>query len=313
MDSFTDVPTFVAVVEAGGFSIAARRLNLSRSAVGKAVARLEDRLGVRLFHRTTRSLGLTDDGQAFYERCQRALAELRAGRALLDSGRKTATGKLRVSMPVLFGRFCVVPVLIRLAAAHPDLGLELNFNDRHVDLVEDGFDLAIRNGPLRDEGGLMSRRIARQRTMIFASPGYIERHGAPESLDDLRLHTAVTYARAGRLHTWRFPQERGRPLEVTPPTRLRFDDLESIADAAAAGFGLGWMPDWLVCARVRSGNLVQVLVDAPALVTDIYVVWPEAPYLPTRVRAAIDALAEGVSDHTVDEREIAGPFANVRR
>ncbi len=208
VDTFKDVPAFVAAVEANSFSGAARRLNVSRSAVGKAIARLEARLGVRLFHRTTRSQGLTDDGQAFYERCERALAELRAGQALLESGHKAASGRLRVTMPVLFGRLCVAPVLMRLAGAHPKLELDLSFGDRTVDLIEDGFDFAVRNGPLGPGSGLMSRRIARQRTMVHASPGYLEQHGRPDALADLTRHQAITYARAGRIQTWLFPPRR---------------------------------------------------------------------------------------------------------
>lgn len=293
-DNFTDIPTFVAVVEMGGFSAAARRLNLSRSAVGKAVARLEARLGVRLFHRTTRSQSLTEDGQAFHEHCQHALKALRAGTAMLDSGRKTAAGKLRVSMPVLFGRLCVAPLLTQLAALHPKLELELNFSDRLADLAEDGFDLAIRNGPLGDGAGLMARRIAHERTMIFAAPSYIEQHGEPETLADLFRHQAVTYSRNGRVQTWLFPQHGAPPQEVTPPTRLRFDDLDAIADAAVAGFGLARLPHWLANARVRAGELVHVLDGLPALVTDVHAIWPETPYLATRVRVAINALAAGL-------------------
>ncbi len=290
-DAFDDVPTFVTVVEAGGFSAAARRLGLSRSAVSKAVARLEARLGVRLFQRTTRSQSLTEDGLAFHERCKRAVDELRAGAALLDSGRKTVSGKLRVSMPVLFGRLCVAPVLTRLAAFHPDLGLDLNFSDRPVDLIEDGFDLAVRNGPLGDASGVMSRRVARERTLVYASPSYIEQHGAPAMLGELTRHVAVTYARGGHLQRWRFPREGAPPADIMPPTRLRFDDLGAIADAAAAGFGLAWLPSWLVRAQVSSGALVHVLAHAPALVSDCHAIWPQTPHLPLRVRAAIDALA----------------------
>ncbi len=293
-DSFADVPVFVAVVEAAGFSVAARRLNLSRSAVGKAVARLEGRLGARLFHRTTRSQSLTEDGQAFYERCQRALDELRAGKALLESGRTTASGKLRVSMPVLFGRLCIAPVLTRLAAEHPDLDLDLGFSDRLADLIEDGYDLAVRMGPLGAGAGLKRRRIAHERMTVFASPDYLSRHGAPAALADLAHHRAVTYGRNGRVRTWLFPRDGAPPQEATPPTRLRFDDLDAIADAAAAGFGLAWLPHWLVRDRLRSGELVPVLADLPALVSDIHAIWPEAPYLPTRVRLAIDALAAAV-------------------
>jgi DNA-binding transcriptional LysR family regulator len=145
-EEFNDIPAFVAVVEAGSFSDAARRLNLSRSAVGKAVSRLEERVGGRLFYRTTRTLSLTEDGLSFYEYCQRALVELRAGQDLMDSGRTEIRGRLRVSMPVLFGRRCVAPILLRLSAAHPKLELDMHFSDRLVDLVDDGFDLCVRNG-----------------------------------------------------------------------------------------------------------------------------------------------------------------------
>ncbi len=286
-----DIPAFVTVVETGGFSAAARRMNVSRSAVGKAVARLEQRLGVRLFHRTTRRHSLTEDGQAFHDHCRRALDELRAGAALLNSGRTTVGGKLRVSVPVLFGRLCVAPVLLSLAAAHPDLRIDLNFSDRPVDLIEDGFDLAIRNGKLGDAPGLMAQLVARPRTSVFASPGYIERHGAPATPDDCSRHTAIVYARGGRVERWRFSRDDTPPLELSPPTRLRFDDLGAIADAAVAGFGLAWLPGWLVRDRVASGALVCVLPEAFALVSDSHAVWPETPHLPLRVRVAIDALA----------------------
>ena len=294
IEALNDVPAFVVVVEAGGFSAAAGKLHVSRSAVGKAVARLEGRLGVRLFHRTTRSQSLTEDGQAFYERCRRALDEVRAGAALLDSGRKTVSGKLRVSIPVLFGRLCVAPVLTRLAAIHPELEIELNFSDRPIDLIEDGFDLAVRNGPLGEPSGLMSRRVGQQRTLVFASPSYIDRHGAPGTLDDLNHHAAIVYARGGRVLQWRFPCEGAAPLDVRPPARLRFDDLGAIADAAVAGFGLAWLPSWLVREELRSGALVRLLVDAPALVSDSYAIWPQTPHLPMRVRVAVDALADEV-------------------
>jgi DNA-binding transcriptional LysR family regulator len=293
IDRLTGVNIFVEAAEAGGFSAAATRLNLSRSAVGKTIARLEQRLGARLFHRTTRSQSLTEDGQAFYERCLRALEELRAGEAMLDSGRREAVGRLRVSMPVLFGRRCVAPILTRLAQRCPKVELDLNFSDRLVDLIEDGFDLAVRNGTLGDSAGLKSRRIARQRMTVCAAPSYLSAHGAPRSLEDLRAHDAINYTfrQYGRISTWTFPREGQRPLEIAPKSRLRFDDLEAIADAASAGLGLAWLPCWLIRDRVRAGALVQVLGDHPGLVIDSHAVWPQTQVLPLRVRLAIDALA----------------------
>src|ERR1700730_11614079 len=168
-DRLTGVSVFVEAVEAGGFSAAALRLNLSRSAVGKTIARLETRLGTRLFYRTTRSQNLTEDGHAFYERCLRALDEIRMGEAMLDSGRREVVGRLRVSMPVLFGRHCVAPLLTDLARRHPKLELDLDFSDRLVDLMEDGFDLAVRNGAPGEGAGLMVRRLAYQRMTVCAS------------------------------------------------------------------------------------------------------------------------------------------------
>ena len=295
IDSFDDVPAFVTVVEAGGFSAAARRLNLSRSAVGKAIARLEGRLGIRLFHRTTRSQSLTDDGQVFHEYCQRALGELRAGKELLESGRKTASGRLRISMPVLFGRLCVAPILTRLTTLHPDLALELDFRDSHVDLVHDGFDLVVRNGPLGGGSGLMTRRVAHERTMVCAAPAYVDRHGMPAGLPDLGRHQSIAYCRDRRTQVWLFPRDDGPPLEMSPVTRLRFDDLGAILDAAVAGFGLAWLPDWLVSDSIRSGRLVQVVHDAASLTSDVHAIWPETPHLPMRVRIAIDALVAGMA------------------
>ena len=156
------------------------------------MARVESRLGVRLFHRTTRSQVLTDDGQVYFERCVRALEELRAGEATLESGRRQAAGRLRVSVPVLFGRRCVAPVLVRLAAEHPALELDLSFIDRPVDLAEDGFDLAIRNGEIGDGAGLMTRTISLQRMTVFASTAYLAACGAPETLADLARHRSIT-------------------------------------------------------------------------------------------------------------------------
>ncbi len=297
-DQLTGVSVFVEAVEAGGFSAAAARLNLSRSAVGKSVARLEDRLGVRLFHRTTRSQSLTEDGQAYYEHCLRALEELRAGEAMLDSGRREVAGRLRVSMAVLFGRCCVAPILTALTRAHPKLELDLNFNDRRVDLIEDGFDLAIRNDPLNDSAGLTARRLAHQRMTICAAPDYLSTHGTPQTIDELRDHDGILYSRPGRTRSWLFPRDGEAPVEIVPKSRLRFDDLAAISDAAAAGYGIAWLPCWLVRPHIRSGALVPLLQDNPSLAFDVHAVWPQTPHLPLRVRLAIDALAAQLPNAT---------------
>lgn len=293
-DDFADVEIFVMVVEAGGFSAAARIVNLSRSAVGKAISRLELRLGSRLFHRTTRSQNLTEDGKLYYEHCHRAIDELKTAKALLESGRRSARGRLRVTMPVLFGRLCIAPVLTHLASAHPDLELDLNFTDRPVDLIEDGFDLAIRNGAIGTGAGLMVRRIAHEETSVFAAPTYLSLKGVPATPADLKDHHAVTYSRAGREQRWMLPVPDASIDEIVPRTRMRFDDLDAIADATAAGLGLAWLPSWLIRKRISSGALVRVFPEISPYVTDVHAIWPETPYLPMRTRVAIDALADEV-------------------
>ena len=290
IDEFEDVPAFVAVVEAGGFASAARRLNLSRSAVGKAVARLEARLGVRLLQRTTRTVVPSEAGHGFYEHCRRALGELEAGRALLEQGRREVGGVLRVSMPVLYGRMRVAPVLTRLAIRHQALALELDFRDGLVDLARDRIDLAVRMGPLEDTASLVAVRIGEERTALCASPSYLERHGCPERPETLGGHVAITYVRDGRAQPWVFPRAGGAPLVVRPASRFRLDDLGAIMDAAVAGVGLAWLPDWLADDGLRGGALLRVLPEVPPTVSPIHAVWPAAKSLPPRVRAAIDLL-----------------------
>jgi DNA-binding transcriptional LysR family regulator len=296
IDLFNDVPAFVAVVEAGSFSDAAKRLHLSRSAVGKAIARLEERLNVRLFQRTTRSKSLTDDGQAFYEHCQQAMGALQAGKARLETGKKAITGTLRVTMPVLFGRLCAAPALMRLAAAHPGLSLELDFRDHLVDLIDAGMDLAIRNGPVDLGSGLVARRIARNPRIFCASASYVKRRGLPESPDDLDKHEAIVYCRDGRSQIWQF--HRGDPprTERMPPARLRLNDLGAMLDAVLAGQGIAWLPKWLVTEHFERGDLIELLPDAASRLEEIHLVWPDAPHLPTRVRAAIDVLSDCISN-----------------
>lgn len=297
-DLLADVPIFVAVVDAGSFSAAATRLNRTRSAVGRTIARLEHRLGVRLFHRTTRSLALTEDGQAFFEHCRRVLDEMLAATTMLDSGRREVAGRLRVSMPVLFGRRCVAPILIRLAEEHSKLELDLSFNDRLVDVVEDGFDLVIRNGALQGWPGLVGRRIAHQHMRVCAASSHLDAAGVPQDFPDLASHRAVLYGRPGRVRSWLFPQPDGSTREIVPPSRMRFDDLGAIRDAAVDGQGLAWLPCWLIRDDVAVGRLVTVLDHLPSHVFDCHALWPQTPHLPLRVRLAIDALAVELPETT---------------
>ncbi|PYE30555.1 DNA-binding transcriptional LysR family regulator [Rhizobium sp. PP-WC-1G-195] len=290
-DRFDGIEVFVEAVEAGGFAKAADRLSLTRSAVGKSIARLETRLGVRLFQRTTKMQCLTEDGQQYYERCLRAIDELRAGEVMLETGRQEVAGRLRVSASVLFGRYCVAPILLAYARQHPRLELELSFSDRQVDLIADGFDLAIRNGAMGHSSALRARRLGSQRKVLCASPSYIATKGEPRSITDLTNHDLLAYWRSDHGLAWQLPDQTGSLTDVAVTTRLRFDDLEVIADAAVEGMGLCWLPYWLLRDRIRQGELVELWVDRPSASMEFYAVWPAAQYLPLRSRLAIDVLA----------------------
>ncbi|MDX0679187.1 LysR family transcriptional regulator [Sinorhizobium medicae] len=272
MDRLTSMAVFVKAVDLGSFAAAAEALGLSGPMVGKHVRFLEDRLGVRLINRTTRRQSLTEFGCVYYERCRVVLAEAQAADALAADQLSEPSGKLRVTMPVHFGRHCVIPVLLELARRYPALELDLSFSDRLIDLAEDGY-------------------VARQPMIVCASPAYLEPHGYPETVEDLSQHAAIVYRRSGPVPPWLFPKVGQRPIEVTPLHRFRLDDLDAIADAAMAGMGLAWLPLWLVRNRIEEGRLVRLLPEQAPFLYDCHALWLQTPHLPLKVRVAIDALA----------------------
>lgn len=290
-DPLSGIHAFVEAVQAGSFALAAQRLRLTRSAVGKSIARLEERLGVRLFLRTTRSQSLTEAGRTYYEHCVRALAELEAGALALDSARHEPAGRLRVSVPVLFGRNCVAPVLLELGGRYPQLAIEIAFTDQVVDLVADGYDLAVRiGGTLPDSSTLVARRLATQRMVICAAPSYLAEHGMPASVEQLSRHVGIAYGRSDRMEPWRIIDSEGRVYKPDIDLRYVFDDLQAITDAAVAGAGLAWLPYWLMAKHARAGELVRVIDCDRMQPVDIFAVWPHSHFLPNKTRVAIDAL-----------------------
>ncbi len=289
-DRLTGITTFVRVVEAGNFALAAERLHLTRSAVGESIARLEQRLGVLLFHRNPRGLNLTLEGQAYYDRCLRALSELDAADAELNSGRREPQGCLRVSAPKLLGRHCITPILMRLLDSYPELRIDIRLNDRVADLVEEGFDLAIRIGPLADSVSLIARRLGDQYLALCAAPAYLTARGTPEDIAALDGHSGVAYHRSGEDVGWRQLLADPDFGDLNIDIRLRVDDLHSLADAAVAGAGLVWLPNWLLAHYLSNGALVPILGHIKLIPSEIHAVWPHTRYLPAKTRAAIDAL-----------------------
>ena len=288
------IEEFVAAVEAGSFARAAERLHVTRSAVAKSIARLEARLGTRLFLRTTRSQSLTEEGHGYYERCRRALAELDAAEAMADAARSTAAGLVRLSMPAMLGRLKVGPLLLALARRHPGLSLELSFNDRRVDLAEEGLDLALRSGELPDSADLVARPVGVQWMVLCAAPAYLADRGRPADVAELgaSAHEAVLYARDGLISPWRFHDAEGRLVEMAPPSRLRCDSAEVLLEAAIGGMGLARLPAWLAADAQAAGTLVRVFDEPRPFGFELNVIRSRSRYLPHKTRVVIDWLAE---------------------
>ncbi len=284
------VIAFVNAVEAGSFTGAGERLHVTKSAIGKSVAQLEQRLGVRLLNRTTRSLSPTSEGMSYYEACARALAEIEAGQALLASRRQIPSGRLRVDVPLAFGRRCVAPVLFDISGRFPELTIEISFNDRRVDLIEEGIDLAIRMGDLDDSSSLAARRIYAQRSAICASPAYLERHGRPQSVDDLARHSVIGYGREGIVRPWAIRDSAGHVTTFVPKARLVLGHGEPMLDAALAGCGIAFLPTWLAGQSLRRGSLEMVLSDHLVEHIVVHAVWPVTRALTPKVRVVVDAL-----------------------
>lgn len=291
LDPLDGVAVFVATVHAGSFARAAEQLGVTRSAVGKSIARLEERLQARLFHRSTRSLNLTEEGRVYFESCQRALDTLGAAASQLESGRKEVTGRLRVTLPVLFGRRCVAPVLLAWAAQHPALELELGFSDRSMDLFADGFDLAIRIGPLPPDGTLRARRLLTMRKLLCAAPDYLQRRGTPQQIDELHAHEHLVYRRGEYVQPLQFETAQGL-VELVPRGRIRLDDLSAIVDASVAGLGLAWVPAWLVQDELASGRLLPLLGQHRSAPMEAHAVWAADAPMPLRLRQAVDELVQ---------------------
>jgi DNA-binding transcriptional LysR family regulator len=289
MDRLTTMRVFVRAVELGSFAAAADDLDLSGPMVGKHVRSLEERLGARLLNRTTRRQSLTELGRAYYERCRVVLAEAEAADALVIEDGADLRGRLRVSMPALLGRHCIAPVLLAFARQYPRLELELSLNDRLGDLLEEEVDIAVRTGGLASRGDLAARRLARQTMTLFAAPAYIEKHGAPGSPEALANHETIAYCHRGVSRPWLFPSGDGAPQVITPRARLRADDMDVLAQMAAQALGIAWLPTWLAAPRVARGELRPLLPDQ-SFPYDVHAVWLQTPYLPRKVRAAIDLL-----------------------
>lgn len=289
MSRLKQIETFVAVAAKGSLSAAAAAEGVAPAVIGRRLDALEERLGVKLFVRTTRKLTLTFEGSAFLEDCQRIVHELNHAEASVSEGGVKASGHLRVSAPAGFGRKHVAPLVPPFTEAHPDVSITLDLSDRLVDLVNEGFDCAVRLGELPDSS-LVSLKLGENRRVCVAAPAYLERHGAPRTLADLALHNCLALAaNANQQRAWSF-QEGGKPISIKVSGTMECTDGAVLREWCVLGYGLAWRSWWEVGADIAAGRLVTVLDAFAAPPIGIHAVFAQRRHLPLRVRLFLDYL-----------------------
>lgn len=290
--NLNDIQVFMAVVDAGSFIAGGKAMGLSRSAAGKAVMRLEERLDVRLLNRTTRKLSPTDEGRLLYDRGLQILASVDEAEASVAGKSGMPRGVLRLTVPDAYGRHVLLPLIGKYLKAWPDVQVEVSFTDRIADIVEEGFDLAIRIGVTSTDSSFVSRVVARCRAMLCASPAYIAARGKPRDLDDLAAHDCLVFSSRNQRQSWRFPGEQGGWIKAQGRSRLRLDSGEALLDAARAGLGIAFLPDFLVAEDLAAGRLCRILPGHGSGDVPIIALYPDKRLLEPRVRRFIDLMVE---------------------
>jgi len=291
MEKFEDLQAFVAVVEAGSFTAAAARLNAAKSVVSRRVSALEERLGVQLLRRTTRVLNLTETGSSFYEHSARILADLEEAEAAVQQEHGELRGTLRVALPLSFGVRHMCKPIAAFAKQHPKVEFDLDLNDRRVDLIEEGVDMALRIGRLPDSSHI-ARRLFDVRTVVCASPHYLHVHGEPKSLVELQDHRCLVYSNLPDPAKWSCKDEDGKQQVVEVRPALSCNSGDYLTNAAAHGMGIVIQPTFIASESIRRGNLVPVLTEYEWPVSPAYAIYPPTRHLSYRVRAFIDFLAD---------------------
>lgn len=294
MDRLSAMQVFVRVAELGSFSEAALALDQSKSTVSKNVAWLEEQLGVRLINRTTRRLSLTEAGLGYLDRCRQILIDVEEAETAISRESAAPRGRLKVAAPMSFGYLHLAPHLSRFQQMYPDILLDLTMNDRYVDLIDEGYDVAVRIGGLADSS-LIARRIVGSAVMTVASPEYLARRGVPETPEDLTHHECLIYRWPQPRDLWRYRRPDGSTAEVRVRGTLHANNGDALAAAAAGGMGLVLMPAFLVMSYLQSGALVPVLRNYGLASADIHAVYPHNRHLSAKVRVFVDFLVDAFS------------------
>jgi len=290
LDRFDNMRVFAKVVESGGFTSAAVRLGMSASMVSQHVKELEERLSVRLLNRTTRKVSLTETGRAYYQRCTRLLADLEETEHAASDMHAAPRGELRVNSWPSFGVRHLALAVADFTARFPAISVELMLSDRMADLIDDGFDVAVRAEPLHDSS-LIARHLAPLRVVVCGAPSYFETHAKPRTPSDLKDHNCLTMTGSALYRMWHLRAADGTAIDIAPVGNLHSNISSVLETAALAGHGLAWLPTYLCCDALRSGRLVTVLDDYMAPPYAIRALYPHNRHLSAKVRAFVDFLA----------------------
>lgn len=289
-DSLSGILAFVTTAQLGSFTAAAERLGVTKSAIGKSVGRLEQRLGLKLFHRSTRKLSLTPDGQIYLSSCQTAIATLEQAESVLKAHINKPSGRLRVDLPAAFGRKIILPILLNIAREYPELSLSISFSERFIDLIEEGIDFVVRIGELADSSGLVARQLTTQKLLICASPEYLKHHGEPACLDALNQHPCIVGFRREQAIAWLVKGSDGSVKRYIPPATHELGDGDAMLAAVLDGRGLCQLPLWLVDEHLKRGELVEVLPQYSGCEVPIHILWPKSSNVMPKIRHTVDLL-----------------------
>lgn len=287
---FSGVIEYVETLRTGSFTAAGERLGLTGSAIGKSVTRLEQKLGTKLLHRTTRSLTPTAEGQRYFDGWIAILDDIDNLEQGVVAGSFQVTGSLNVHLPAAFGRRHVMPILLDLTKKYPDLELTVAFSERRINLIDEGVDLVVRIGTLEDDADLVARRLGRQRLVVCAAPDYLKRKGTPQTVDELTEHDCIVGRQKASQPAWLFRDITGESFSQVVHGRYCFSDGDAMLSAVLNGVGISQLPTWLINEYLESGELVSVLDDYAGAEMPIHAVWPRSHYLKPRQRVMIDAL-----------------------
>jgi len=292
LDRLTGMQVFARVAALGSLSAAARALGMSQTMATKHIAAIEDRLGIKLLHRTTRRITLTESGRRYLDAAERIIADLEEAEAQASADRLEARGTLRVNVPVSFGIREIAPLLPEFARSHPLVTVDLGLNDRVVDLIEEGWDVTVRIGQLTDST-MVARKLAPCRTALCAAPSYLAERGTPRRVSDLRDHNCLGYTLSRTLGSERWSFGTDGAVTVPVSGNLRVNNGDALVAAAVAGQGLIYQPTFLVSGEIRAGRLVSLALDHPAIeVPGVFALYPADRRPPAKVRAFIDFLAQ---------------------